>query len=311
MKMIRTTALWIVSIAAPFALIPCGTCHAALMAGDSVSENFNSNVNNWTIARDPNTTVTFVQDPAQGVGAVPSGGAVFTNHSAGEAASAIYTPAGVLADGKIDFNVGDTIELSVSYQVLNDSGNGSASTPRIGIVADDAFFSLSDSLAIGGGGTDHNNIIGFTRTSGPAQFASIRSAADGVGTDKRDSDSQADFNAGEWFRFNLSITKSGVADQFVVSNSIDKLNADGTAVDTANYVAVSTGATPYTNASLYAAADVYAGIYASVNNGLLSNSLEFDDFSMSITAIPEPTSLVLLSLCGLVVVGARFHRTSS
>ena len=308
MKMIRTTILLAAVMAAPMALISGSTCHAALMAGDSVSEDFNSNVNNWTIAKDAGTTVTFVQDPAQGVGAVPSGAAVFTGHSGGEAASAIYTPAGVLADGKIDFNVGDTIFLSVSYQVLNDSGNGSASTPRLGISADDAFFSLTDALAIGGGGTDHNNIIAFTRTSGPAQFGAIRSAAAGVGTDKRDSDSQVDFNAGEWFRFNLSITKSLVADQFVVTNSIDKLTADGTAVDVANFVSVTTGATPYTNAPLYAATDVYAGIHASVNGGLLSNALEFDNFNLSITAIPEPTSLALLSLCGLAIARSRFVR---
>ena len=155
------------------------TCQAALIVGDSVSEDFNANVNNWAIAKVSGQPVTFTQDPNEGVDTPASGAGLFSNFSATNGtndASAIYAPGGDPNDGKITFSPGNRIVTSISFQV--DDAN-IAATPRLGIVADDVNFSLTNKDIIGGGGGTNTGIAILTRT-GADKFLTVRNSDAGA-----------------------------------------------------------------------------------------------------------------------------------
>ncbi len=284
-------------------------CRAALIAGTSVTEDFNANVNNWVLAKDASEVgAAFVQSATEGTDTPASGGAVFSgfsNSNGTNDGNAIYAPGGALANGVINLDPGDTINLSVSYQVLDPN---QASTPRLGIVANDSFFDLTnaDNLV-----SSSRNTIGALVQQGATKRLTLRSNEEPAGVVNNQFSTEPNIStaADEWYTINLSIQKSFTADEFDVTASLDLLNADGTAVVTADLL---TASFTYNNATVYAEDEFYAGFhYSRAGNGQ-AHAEEFDNFSLSITSapIPEPTSLMLVGVPGIGFVSCMRRRRS-
>ena len=282
---------WRAGLCVP-ALMAGASAQAALVAGDSVTEDFNTNVNNWALSTDPGE-VTFAQDAAAGVGAVASGGAVFTkvSTSGSEHGDVFYGVGGT--PEAVTLNAGDTLTMSVSYQV---SIGSNASTPRLGLVSD--VNPTNGNVLVGGSSAA---TLGGLVQFGASKAATVRSNDAGsvvnIQTDVADREA---FTDGLWYTINLTIFKSVTADEFDVSVSIDELNADGTAVTTAGLVSASG---TVTNAAIYADTTLFAGFHVSFAGSGNTHGSEFDNFNLAI--VPEPTSLALVGLGGLCLLRRR------
>ncbi|MDX2111367.1 MAG: PEP-CTERM sorting domain-containing protein [Verrucomicrobiota bacterium] len=101
---------------------------------------------------------------------------------------------------------------------------------------------------------------------------------------------------GQWYRHELTISRSGNADQFLLSGSLTSLGVDGTTVGS-----VVTSYTDYlvTNAPVYADSTLIAGFRSRGTEGP-----KLDNFSISV--VPEPSTYA--AILGLIAMAFAFLR---
>jgi len=293
-----------------------GVSSAAIMAGDSAMVDFNSagDAALFQVLRDDtpsNPGIGIAQNAglginaAGGVHAVDVGGVNGSNDIA-----ALYAPGGFASgNGSIILNANDQLTLSVDFKTSDNIAI--AATPRLGIA------SLVDTQAATAGGNDINsgkdiigdadwadgiatNLIGNT---GARTFNIVNSVFGDGRTTVADPDFVPDVATETWYQFQLEVLKSTTADTFEVTTTLNVIDPT-TGAFVSEYASFSE---TIVNASLYAdsSTGVLAGMtFVAAGSGATVTN-EYDNLSIAVENVPEPGSIALLGLGGLLIARRR------
>lgn len=190
------------------------------------------------------------------------------SHATGDATMLYTTTA-------FDFtSVGATATVSVMMK----SSNFASGAYAVG-------FSSTDNLGFYTGGGQNN--ISFRDNGGPLQMQTVNAGAattTGLNTPV--------YNNNNWYRFELSLTKTATTNVFNYAVMLEDWGVDGNALVSSVAVTNSTGT--ISNAVLWNDATVYAGVRMTPVGSL-------DNFS----AVPEPTTALLGALGTLTLLRRR------
>ncbi len=297
------------------------SAHGALVVGNSVTVDFNSasDIGDFVVIRDDtpsNAGLTLSHNAGLGTGVAPSGGAEATNvgtTNGGNDFAAFYGPGGSLAAGAITVNPGETVTLTLKFFTADATR---AATPRLGIASLADVNTVTSNGAttdvnngkdlIGGGGAAANNLadgigVNVNGSNNQPKDFSIFDVNDSADTRVLSDDPSGPYTLADstWYQFDVDITKSLTANEFDVSAVLNQLDADGLSLVTQ----IGSHSTTITNASLYTDGDVIAGFTIVHNNAPATLTNEYDDLTIAVT--PEPGTLALLALGGMLVARRR------
>jgi PEP-CTERM motif len=113
-----------------------------------------------------------------------------------------------------------------------------------------------------------------------------------------------DVTDGNWYKFDVSITKTATADTWAFTATVQDWGSTGTSFVSTLYTLTSTNFTAAGAARAYADGSVFAGF-----SGASSFGNAVDNFSLT-TAIPEPSSFAMIAGLGVIGLAALRRRRS-
>lgn len=217
-------------------------------------------------------------------------------------------------DGTIILNANDRVTMSVDFLV---SDNTSAATPRFGLVSFSDFNTITTNGTVMDnsvgkdiiGGSDASGLSMNLETSGSKKFnivdstESSRTFYTDPSTDPNEGGTELTLVDSAWYQYVLYITKTTTVGSFDLMIELNLLNADGS-IDSqvTSHSATVANADFYsevgTDGALAGMTFVAQGSGATVTNN-------YDNFSISVDTVPEPSSTALLGLGGLALILRR------
>lgn len=293
-----------------------GSAQAVILAGDSVSIDFNTatDVDDFLDIRDDTPSDASIGSSHNAIGGTgATKGAISavnvgTTNGSNDFAT-FYAPGGLNGGtGTIKLNTGDILNMSVDFFTTHVD---EAATPRFGIVSLDdlntfttngTVFDINNGKDTIGGTNISDGLSMNLATGGDKTFNIVNTFEGAARVFDTDPDGPFTLADATWYQFDFTLIKTATADEFDVTITLNQLNADGSfSSQIGTHNAIITNADLYTesggNGVLAGFTFVHDGEPDTVTN-------EYDNLHITIT-VPEPSSAALLGLGGLALIMRR------